>query len=359
MRGVPTATRVSSGRRQRPTLQVLALLTALVAAFSKLWIQGAVVLDGQGATLYARLLSDYLIHRGRIPYWIPEVWSGTPGWALAPSFPLMLLLPLTSMAGPDVALKVGVLAFQVIGGLGAYVLARSLWGRGPGPVLAGIFYALHPMIVSHGALVGLEPILGVTAATPWLMWSFRLALLGGGRKYVVVGALSAAFAVLHQAEYALCLPLMCGFMLLVELAHSREDPVHGTPGQVLKRAGAIVGLGLALCAFWLLPLGSLRNSFVLSPPELVQAELTGGTANLISNNMGTFFNRPGSITGVVSHQRPDLVPPLCYLGLVCAAMTMVTLFLLPRRDRDGHLTAIMAASGMAVWFSTGSVPLIA
>src|SRR5205085_816269 len=72
---------------------------------------------------------DHLQHGGGIPYWMPEMWGGTPAWALAPSFPTLALVPLAIVTGPDTAVKLATLAAQAVGGWGAFVLAQSLWQR--------------------------------------------------------------------------------------------------------------------------------------------------------------------------------------------------------------------------------------
>jgi len=344
--------------RRHPTWAVTLLIGTAVAGFSSLWTRGELLLDGRGIALYVRLASSYLSHLGRVPYWLPDIWTGSPVWALGPSFPLLLLVPLEGVIGADAAVKAATLLFQVVGGAGAFVLARSLWGNGAAPILAGLIYALHPMIISHGALLGVEAVLGVTAATPWLAWSYRKALRGEGTRFVVVSGLIAAFAVLHQAEYALALPLLCGIQLVVELSRPGDRRADARRGMLIRSA-AVVGVGLAATAFWLLPLIALRDSFVLSPPELVQAELTGGAAATVSNEIGVFFARPAPLSGAVSYFRTGLFPQFFYVGLVCTALTLVSLVLLGRRrsEGDGHLAGILLASALGMWLSTGSTAL--
>jgi len=347
-------------RQRNPIWAVAVLLSGAVAAFSSLWAKGALLLDGRGIALYAHLSRVHVAQLGYVPYWLPEMWGGSPIWALGPSLPLFLLVPLTAVVGGDTAVKAAILVLQVVGGVGAYALARSLWGKGPAPVVAGLIYSLHPMIVAHGALLGLEGLLGVTAAAPWLAWSFRRALRGDGGRFVVAAGLISAVAVLHQAEYALGLTLLCGAMLVVELARPRDDPGAEPPRALLARAGGVVVIGLASVAFWLLPLIAMRNSFVLSPPELVQAELTAGAAAQVSNEIGIFFDRPSPLSGTVSYFRTGLFPQFFYVGLTCTVLTVVSLLLLRRRrfDGDRHLVAILVASALGMWMSTGSVPLI-
>lgn len=241
---------------------VPAFLALAVAAFSGLWRAGALVIDGPGMSLYVRLSKDHLLADGRIPYWISEMWAGTPLWALGPSLPVFMLVPLAAAVGPDVAVKIAILAFQVAGGWGAFVLARSLWGRSPAAVMTGLLYALHPVIVAHGALAGAETSVGVTAAVPWILWALRRGLRGEGTRFVVVAGLVSALGVLHQPEFAPALAVLCVAMLAVELGRVRIGGTQSTASQVVGRMGAAVAVCLGAVAHWLLPFLALGNSFV-------------------------------------------------------------------------------------------------
>src|SRR5262249_51880139 len=159
-----------------------------------------------------------------------------------PSLPTLELVPLASVVGSEAAVRIAILLAQIVGGWGAYVLAASLWGkRAPAAGVAAFVYALHPLFITHGALFGHEPAVGVMAATPWLAWSFRRGLREQSTRHVVLSGLFAGFAVLHQAEHAYALVLMCGCMLAVELARSRRSQGGAGPKPVLKRAAAVAG----------------------------------------------------------------------------------------------------------------------
>ncbi|MDQ4134421.1 MAG: hypothetical protein M3179_14750, partial [Actinomycetota bacterium] len=351
-------------RRRRSPSPRLALLAAFVSmlfavlAFSRGWVDGSLVLDGPGTTLYVRLAVDHLRGGDGVPYWMPELWSGAPTWALGPFFPVLLLIPLAAAMGPDAAVKIAILAFQVAGGCGAYVLARSLWGRTSAALVAGLVYGLHPFFMSHGAFAGAETSLGVLAVTPWLIWSLRLALRRQGGQYVALAGLFSAFAVLQQAEHAYGVAMLCALLLLVELARARR----GKPGPdgragVLFRAAAVVLIALGAVAHWLAPFLHLSEFFVLSPPELVRSELLTpeSTGARVAQNLGIFLRRSN---GFPSTYGGDLLQlGSFYLGWVLAALTLVTVLLLPRRDRDGYLTTTLLASLVGVWLSTGAIPL--
>lgn len=351
--------RTAPPRERWPRWAAPAAITAVVLAVSRAWTEGALVTDGPGISLYVRLAMRHLAEGWTVPYLVPELWAGTPAWALAPSVQVFLLVPLGWVLGADPAVKAAILATQVLGGWGAYVLARSLWDRVPAALVAGVLYALHPMFVSHGALAGSEPTVAVMAIAPWLVWALRRGLRGDGRRYVVGAGLLAGFAVLNQAEVALGLALLCACQLGLELARAARGLSPAGAGDLLRRSGAVVVTGLGICAFWLLPLQALGDWFILSPPDLVQGELVHGTSARISRELGVLFTRPPSLAGVVSFDRTGLFPHFFYLSWVCVALSLLTTAVLARRRDadDGTLTAVLVASAVSVWLSTGAIPL--
>ncbi|MDQ3641966.1 MAG: hypothetical protein M3450_11040, partial [Actinomycetota bacterium] len=207
----------SPNRRRAGVAASLAFLALVVVAFTGGWSRGRPTLDGPGISLWVRLLLDHWRAGNGIPSWIPEMWAGTPAWDLFPAFHLLVLLPIAAVVGPDEAVKLGILAAQIAGAWGAFVLARSLWDRTWPAVAAGVLYGLHPLFASHGALTGLEPTVWVFAATPWLVWSLRRALRRQGSRYIALAGLLVGFAVLQQAEQAYSLVLLCGLLVVVEV----------------------------------------------------------------------------------------------------------------------------------------------
>ncbi len=343
---------------RRPVASVTALLSVVLAVFSGLWTRGALVIDGPGNALYVRLATAYADAIGRVPYWFPEMWAGAPPWALAPSFPATVLVPLASVTGADVAVKVGILLLQLTGGVGTYVLARSLWGRTPANVVAAVIYTLHPLVIAHGALAGSEPATGVVAAIPWLIWSMRRGLRGDGPGFLVFAGVAAAFAVLHQAELAYALALLCLLLLLGELRRSYSGRSPTAAGTLLGRAGVVVGIALGLVAHWLVPFLAIGRWFALTPPDLVRGELFfNGSAALVSREIGVFFHRSDGLSGSVGFQTFGLLPQFFYLSWVCLVLSLVTLVLVARREGEPALATVLLVSLFGVWMSTGSVPL--
>ena len=331
-------------------------LAAVIVAFSGAWAHGALLVDGPGIAMYVQVVLDHLSANGRPLYWVSEMWAGTPVWAIGPSFPVLLLVPIAAVVGSVTAVKAGILGLQVAGAWGAYVLARSLWDHFPAALVAGLVYALNPVVISHGALAGSESSIGVIAATPWLVWSLRRGLRGDGTRYLVVAGLTLAFAVLHQAEYAYGLALLFLCMVALEAGRIRQGRAHAGIGTLLGRAGLVGVLSLGAVAHWLLPFLALHEWFVLSPPALVQGELLHGIGDVVGRELGVFLNR-STLHGVVTGDRAGLIEHVLYLGWVPVAITIVTSVLVARRDGDRTLSAALLVSVITVWMSTGAATL--
>ena len=355
----PRASRIGA-RRKLPLADVgaFALLAALILGFTRAWADGALAFDGPGASLWVQLALDHFRHGG-VPYWVPDIWAGTPAWALAPSLAVLPLVPLAALVGAEEAVKLTMIGSQIVGAWGAYVLARSLWDRRLPALVAGLLYGLHPILISHSALAGHQPSLEVMALTPWLVWSLRHALRGDGAEYVgAAGLLAGVGAVLHP-EHAYGLALISVCILAVELARARANG-QGTKSAraLLVRGGAVVAIGLGVIAHWLLPFASLSKTFVLTPPEAVRDTLVQGVGGAIGRNPGILLTRTGGLSGIVAFDTLDFMAVgTFYLSAVCLALTLVTIALLPRRDREGTLTAVLFASAIAIWLQTGGIPL--
>jgi hypothetical protein len=351
-------------RFRRLPLVALAAVAVAVLGFSWGWADGRLTFDGRGVGLYARVALGQWRTTGGIPYWLSSMWNGTPIWAIAPSMPTLVLVPFAAHLGPDAAVRIATVAAQVVGGWGAYVLAASRWGRrAPAAVVAALLYGLHPIFITHGALFGHETSAWVMAATPWLAWSFRKTLRGDGAGYVVAAGLVAGFAVLHQAEHAYSLVVMCACMMGVEIAR-RRGRVPGRDGVagVVARAGIAASIGVGSIAFWLLPFLSLGKSFVLTPPESARFALDNAS---LGRRPGAWLTRSTGADGIPTGERlvrafdrvDGILGGTFYLSWLCVALTLLTIVVFLRRDRDGHLTAILAASAIGVWMSTGGVAL--
>lgn len=342
----------------RSTWASFTCLAVAVVGFAGAWARGALLIDGPGIAIYVRLALHHLVANGRVSYWIPEMWTGTPAWALGPSFPVLALVPLAALVGSVTAVKVAILALQIAGAWGAWVLARSLWDDGPAAFLAGLVYGLNPIVISHGALAGSETSMGVIAAAPWLVWSLRRGLRGEGTRYLVAAGLVSAFAVLQEAEFAYGLAALCACLVAMEVGRIRQALSDASARRLAGRAALVVAVCLGSIAHWLLPFLSLHQWFVLSPRPLVEADLVRGIGNTVGRELGIFLHRT-TLDGVVTPDRGGLVASVFYLGRVPAAFTALTAVLVARRREERTLTAVLLASAAGLWMSTGAVSLAA
>lgn len=337
------------------TAGAFVVLAVAVVAFSGGW-PGQLVLDGPASSLYLRLGLEHFGHGGRW-YWFPEMWAGSPIFASVPSLPVLALLPLARWVGPDAAVKLAVVSFQVLGAWGAFVLVRAMWTRTGAAVLGGLVYGLHPLFLSHGVLIGSERSAALLASVPWLAWSLLRGLRGDGPAFVLVAGLVAAFGVLNAPDSTYALALLCQCLLAVELGRVRGGLSLSTARQVIGRAVAVVGTGLGAVAHWLVPFLLLAKWFAVSPPGTVPGDLFSDVGSRIQGNTAVFVHRSASLSGVVGLQSPGLPSRLFYLGTVCLVVTMAAIALLPAHDLDGDTTAILTAGLVGMWVTTGDVPL--
>jgi hypothetical protein len=365
---------VRKGIRQAAVPATLLFLAFAVVAFSGGWAHGRVTLDGTGQSLYLRLAVEEWRHTGHLSYWLPDMWAGTPIWSIAASLPVVVMLPVARVFGPDAAVKLGCLLGQVLGAFGAFWLARDLWGRTWAAPLAGLFYGLSPIFISQ-SYFGVDRASIVIGLAPWFIWAFRRSLRGEGRRaglVAMVGAgLLAGAAVLEQAEqaYAFLLPVACLLPLELTRAARRARGAGAgrsangraglTPRQVLGRTAGVAGVALGVSAHWLLPFLALQKAFVLSPRWVINHTLVTGIAGDLARDLGGFLTRSPGVHPVTTFPI-DLIGLGCfYLGWLLVTGTAAGMALAPRHDGQGDLSAILLASAFCVWLSTGAIPLAA
>lgn len=172
------------------------------------------------------------------PFYSPHVFY-PQGWHLAsgaqPPWYLLLLSPLTAVAGPVIALNVATLAAFVLAGLGVYRLAARLTGRRAAGLLAGCVYSVAPMLTLR-----LGGHLNIVIAAAFLPFAAD-ALHGlmtrperAGRAAVVAGVLWAASILGHwYFLFVTSLPLVA-----LALATPSPRPWRVRLGRLLA-AGAV------------------------------------------------------------------------------------------------------------------------
>ncbi len=347
----------SGGRREwSGLLSALAFLAASVLIFTRGWTRGTYQIDGAGVELWVRLALEPWRSSGRVPYWTEDLWAGTPAFALAPSFPVLFLLPIALLIGPEGAIKVGALASQVVAAWGAFFLARSLWPRClAAQLVSGFFYGLHPLFASHLALFGHEPSGWAMASAPWFLWSLRKLLRGEGPAFLGSTALIAAFALLQQAEHFPALAILALLAFLLEIFRARGAK---GPRGVLVRAFLAGLLTLGLTAYWWIPLLLERSHFALTPPYWARYELLQGLASQLARHPSYFLTRSPWFPRPHLERWEIFSSGGFYLGSVALAVSFLGTLLVPGADREGYVAAAMLTGALGVWSSSGLIPLV-
>lgn len=124
------------------------------------------------------------LRAGRLPFWNPHQFSGSPFWGngqAAPLFPLHLLFALLPVGLGAVLLP---WLRLMIAGCGVWLLARELGLSRHGALLAALVFPLSGMLVSFL----LFPMGNALALVPWVLWAVERIAVGRG------GGLLLAFA---------------------------------------------------------------------------------------------------------------------------------------------------------------------
>lgn len=194
--------------------------------------------------------------QGRLPLWMPDVFSGIPFLAsieAAPLFPPHALL--YGLLDPYTALGVSLSLEIVVAALGAWCLARKL-GAGPIPALvAGVAFAWSGFMVSHARHLNMH---ASAAILPWLVLALEHLLASAGRRggLLLAGMLALMVLAGHpQILYIAC--LLLGARWLAHLPRHDWRAAWRAAWPARLREGAVFvsasGLGLMLAAVQLVP----------------------------------------------------------------------------------------------------------
>jgi len=161
---------------------------------------------------------------GRLPFWDPHQFSGSPYWSNgsgAPLFPLHLLFA-------ALPLQLGFVLLPwlrlVIGGCGAWMLARELGVRRPSALLAALIFPLSGMITSFL----LFPMGNCDALVPWVFLAVERLANGRGSWIGLAGAAGLQLLGGHP-ETPVFTALLAGVYLLARGIDGAPRPSPLTP----------------------------------------------------------------------------------------------------------------------------------
>lgn len=147
--------------------------------------------------------------------------------------------------------------------VGAYLLARDLFGPGAG-VVAAAAYAYAPYQLLDALVRGNAPESVALALMPFVLWAFRrLAVRGGRRWFLASCGLLTALYLTHNISSLLFTPLLAVYLVTLWVVYRKE-------GHWASAASALV-LALGLTAFFWLP--------ALAEKKYVQLHLTRANRN--------------------------------------------------------------------------------
>lgn len=233
----------------------LLLLPAVLLAFlAPLLFTGGVLLQHDGFAsdlLHSHFpLRVYLgeqLAQGVFPLWLPELFSGTPFLSLIEAgalFPPNIVL--FTLFEPFTALNLAIALAFVVGGLGAFLLARDYGADTISAALAGLVFALCGFNVSHAKHLLMHD---GAALLPWLVLFLEKTLATGLRRWPLLLACGIAlqvFAGHPQIAYSTLLFLAARF--LAHLAWVAWGARAGAPRYQALRdcAGKAAAVALAL-----------------------------------------------------------------------------------------------------------------
>lgn len=107
------------------------------------------------------------LREGRLPYWNPHQFAGTPFWSNGSSAPLFPLHLVFAALPVQIGLVLLPWLRLVIGGVGAFALARALRASERGALVAAVAFPLSGVVASWM----LYPMANCHALIPWVLWA--------------------------------------------------------------------------------------------------------------------------------------------------------------------------------------------
>jgi len=272
------------------------------------------------------------LHHGKIPVWTPYVFSGMPLLAdpeIGAWYPLNWPFFLAGITARGIEWELFLHA--AIACLGAWLLALDLLESSYAAILAAIFYAFSGFFAAHSSHVGMFQ---VAALFPWLLWSFRRAVLKSLLRYgplcAAVGALLMLAGHFQTALYS----FFGLFLFAVSLRRLKAMAIL---------AGVMAAAIMLSCIAWL-PALELASQSIRSTAEFHSQT----NSPLVPGALLTLFfpNYYGALHGPY-HGPADITQFYFYAGLLLPVLALAGLM----KNSMRPLAAIMLIP--TLWYALG------
>jgi hypothetical protein len=160
------------------------------------------------------------LEQGRLPFYTSSIFAGPPG-ATPANLSLhnyttaanVLAWPLIRLVGLVAAFNLVFLFNIALSGYAAWLLARSMTGREAEALIAGLVFALSPVLIARGA-----GHFSLVAAAPLPICALLIRRLGdtGHLRYAIGLGAAVAWATFSDAYYGVFCLLMAGVSLLIQ-----------------------------------------------------------------------------------------------------------------------------------------------
>ena len=301
----------------------LVLATVLFWAIPLFQPQATIHWDSADVTYPAQKYFSDSIHAGRLPYWTPFLYSGTPflsdpqtgAW-----YPLHWPFFLIGIAPRTLFYELALHSFLALAG--AFLLARKLFGDPISAALAAMLYAWGGFFAAHSSQLGMFE---AAALLPWLLW----ASMADRRPWLLTGTFAGLIVLAGDFDTALYCFLAFAFFLI---------------GQNWKRAALLAAatpaIGFCLSAIVILPwLGIAKYAAhpVLSPAASLKP------IDLAAVMAADYF---GLISG--NYQGPEEIRQFyLYGGLLVLPLAIAGLL------RKLRMTSLLALIVPGIWYALG------
>jgi hypothetical protein len=314
----------------------LVLATVLFWAIPLFQPQATIHWDLADVTYPAQKYFADSVHAGRLPYWSPFLYSGTPflsdpltGAWYPPHWPFFLIGVTPRMLFWELALH----SFLALAG--AFLLARKLLDDAVAAAVAAMFYAWGGFFSAHSSQLAMFE---AAAWLPWLLW----ASLGGKRRWLLSGLFAGLIILTGSFDGA----LYCFFALACFLIGQQWNRTNWKRLTALIVATPIIGFGLSAVSVlpWL-DIAKYSAHPVTSPAASLNglalaAVMSADYFGLISGN----YRGPDEIRQFYLYGGLLLLP-LAIAGLIRRArMVQVLTLIVP-----GLWYAFGPAAGLARW----------